>query len=539
MIDIRQLTYTYPERNRPALRGVNLKVPAGTLHLVIGPSGSGKSTLLRAVNGLVPHFYGGHFAGRVVAAGLDTRQSKPLDLAGAVGTVFQEPEHRFVTSRVADEIAFALEVAGVDSLDIERRLEEVVERLCLGPLLNRDLHSLSGGELQRVAVGAALGRRPKILVLDEPTSQLDAQSSAATLEWLQELRQNLGLTTLIAEHRYEGALKVADEVACLSSEGHLVAIGREAEIADWLPGGRPLYEAARRLSLPLPVDSDSRSKLREQVLSLPPLGNGLFPEGPWRLEARGLSHSYNGIEALHDVDLQVPAGGVLAVLGRNGSGKTTLLRCLMGLLSPGIGTVRVDGVSMRGQPVASVAQHMAYVPQWPSALLFADTVRDELGFTLRNHHLEAHPPVDPQDLLESFGLAAVAGKYPRDLSSGERQRTALAAVLVTRPGVLLLDEPTLGMDPAAQRRFSQLLQDWRRSGLAVVLATHDVEFAAANSDHALILDLGQVVAGGLTAEVLFGKPELRTALQQLTGRPRPASVQDLPAHPLIGLQVGS
>jgi energy-coupling factor transporter ATP-binding protein EcfA2 len=535
MIEIHELTYTYPERNRPALRSVNLTVPAGTLNLLVGSSGSGKSTLLRAINGLVPHFYGGHFAGRVVAAGLDTRQSKPLDLAGAVGTVFQEPEHRFVTTRVADEIAFALELAGVDAGDIKRRLDEVVDRLCLGPLMNRDLHTLSGGELQRVAVGAALGRRPKILVLDEPTSQLDALSSEATLEWLQELRRSLGLTTLIAEHRYERALGAADEIACLSSGGSLVAHGRESEIAGWLHAGRPLYEAARRLSLPLPVDPAAVAKLRQRVLGLPPSDNGHDPAGPWRLEAQGLSHAYNGLEALHEVGLRVPAGGVLAVLGRNGSGKTTLLRCLMGLLSPGIGRVQVDGKAMRGLPVSSVAQHMAYVPQWPSALLFADSVRDELAFTLRNHGLEDQPPVGPEELLEAFGLTSVAGKYPRDLSSGERQRTALAAVLVTRPGVLLLDEPTLGMDPAAQRRFSELLASWRQSGLAVVLATHDVEFAAANSDQALVLDQGQVVAEGMTPEVLFGRAELHTALQRLTGRARPASVQDLPLQPPGGL----
>jgi len=245
------------------------------------------------------------------------------------------------------------------------------------------------------------------------------------------------------------------------------------------------------------------------------------------LIAEGLSYAYNGVPALNDACLDVRPGEVVAVLGRNGSGKTTLLRCVMGLLNPQAGKVWLEGQELSDRSVAERAQAMAYVPQWPESLLFADSVREELELTLRNHGLQGKPPVDPEALLTDLGLGGVADRYPRDLSAGERQRAAIAAVLVTRPGVLLLDEPTLGIDPMAQAAFGELLEGWRGHGMAIVLATHDVEFAAAHADRAVVLDRGRVVAAGTTAETLYSQPPLRTALQKLTGRPHPASLADL------------
>lgn len=531
MIELSHVTYFYPDSRAPALTDVNLDVEAGEMWLLAGRSGSGKSTLLSTINGLVPHFYGGRFAGRAVVADRDTRHAQPVDLAAVVGTVFQEPGSRFVTRSVGDEVAFGLEAAGYPGDEIARRVAEIVDRLALGALMDRPLDRLSGGEQQRVAIAAALGRRPSILVLDEPTSQLDGEAADATIEWIVDLRREFGLTALVSEHRLARLASRVDRVAYLSEQGRLISMGTPEEVLPLLPYGPALLEAARRMDCPPPFGANAREELRKRIVAVapttPPVNQS--PGGTPRLTGRGLSYAYNGVQALNHADLDVRPGEMVAILGRNGSGKTTLLRCLMGLLRPQIGEVRLNGQNLADRPVAEIARSIAFVPQWPSASLFAESVREELAFTLRNHGMLDSPPVDPNGLLGRLDLSEVAGRYPRDLSSGERQRVALAAVLVTHPEVLMLDEPTLGMDPIAQAHLGALLESWKAEGMAVVLATHDVEFAAAHAERALVLDGGSVRDFGSAAETLFDHPELRTAIQHLTGRARPASWTDLPA----------
>jgi energy-coupling factor transporter ATP-binding protein EcfA2 len=530
MIELSRLTYFYPDSSAPALTDLDLVIGAGEMWLVAGRSGAGKSTLLGTVNGLVPHFYGGRFAGRAVVAHRDTRHVQPVDLAAVVGTVFQEPGSRFVTRSVGDEIAFGLEAARYPGDEIAHRVDEIVERLSLGALMDRPLDRLSGGEQQRVAIAAAMGRRPSILVLDEPTSQLDGESADATIDWIIDLRREFGLTALLSEHRLARLAMKVDRVAYLGEQGRLIYAGLPEDVLPRLPYGPALFEAARRMGCPPPFSLGARDDLRTRILTA--AASMTAPHevsgGPPRLTAQGLNYAYNGVRALNRVEIGVRPGEMVAILGRNGSGKTTLLRCLMGLLRPQAGEVRLDGQSLADRPVAETARSIAFVPQWPSASLFAESVREELVFTLRNHGMLDTPPVDPNGLLDRLDLAEVAGRYPRDLSSGERQRVALAAVLVTHPSVLFLDEPTLGMDPIAQAHLGELLESWKAEGMAVLLATHDVEFAAAHAERALVLDRGEVRAFGPTAETLFAHVELRTAMQLLTGRARPATWQALP-----------
>ncbi len=509
------------------LRELDLRLEAGEMLLVAGMSGSGKSTLLRAVNGLVPHFYGGRFGGRVVVDGLDTRRAAPIDLAGRVGFVFQEPEGRFVTGNVADEIVFGLEVAGLPGWDIRRRVEEIVERLELTALLHRPLDRLSGGEQQRAAVAAALARQPSVLVMDEPTSQLDAQSSEEALAWTMTLRRQFGLTVLVAEHRLGRLIPGVERMLYLADAGP-VGAGPVHEVLGAMPYLPPLMQAARALGLPAAAGMDNNAEFRRRVLTAAERSRRVRPEpGSVLLAGCDLCFSYNGVRALDGAWLEVHAGEVVALVGRNGSGKTTLLRCLMGLLRPERGQVRFEGQPIDGWPVSHRARQVGFVPQWPSGLLFAESVRQELWLTLRNHGLEASPPIDPEALLDGLGLQAVADRSPRDLSSGERQRAVIAAVLVSRPKVVLLDEPTLGIDPLAQRDLGNLIEAWRGEGMGVVLATHDIEFAAAHADVVVILESGRVEEWGQAAETLFSHPALRTGLQRLTGRPRPASVAEL------------
>jgi len=525
VIELNRLSYTYPRAQRPALTSVSLHIEPGETVLLTGRSGSGKSTLLGTINGLVPHFYGGRFAGRALIAGRDTRSHRPYDLAGIVGTAFQEPAARFVTRSVSDELAFGLEAEGLPGDEIEARVRATIERLNLGSLVDRPLDQLSGGEQQRVAVAAALMREPRVLVLDEPTSQLDADGARGVLDWLRDLCKDSRLTTVISEHRLTRLLPEADQVAALGEGGKLEAWGAPEDVVPRLAYGPPLIEAARRLGLHAGLSDDSKEQLRRALLSLgsPPQRPGA---GDRRLACRGLSFSYPAGFALREVGFEVRQGEAMAVLGGNGSGKTTLLRCVMGLLDH-TGEVEVDGQAIQGLPVADRARWVAYLPQWPSEFLFAETVQEELLTTLRYRGLEADADHDPRSMLEAFGLAALADRYPRDLAAGEKQRTALAAVMIARPRTVLLDEPTLGMDPLTQADLARRIRAWKQAGLSVVVATHDVEFAAAITDRAMVLEVGRMVTEGATGDVLFSRPGLRTALQGLSGRPWPACVADL------------
>ena len=525
MIDLDRLTYTYPHAARPALTSVSLHIDPGQTVLLTGRSGSGKSTLLGTINGLVPHYYGGRFSGRANIAGCDTRTHRPYELSGIVGTAFQEPATRFVTRSIMDELAFGLEAEGLSGDEIGRRVRATIERLDLGPLVHRPLEQLSGGEQQRVAVAAALVREPRVLVLDEPTSQLDADGARSIFDWLRDLWCENRLTTLISEHRLARMLPEADRVIALGPEGRLDAWGAPGDVLPKLAYGPPLIVAERRLGLPTGLSGESRERLRSALLTIDRPSPGVS-SGDRRLTCRGVTFAYPAGFALGEVSFDVRQGEALAVLGGNGSGKTTLLRCLMGLLAHR-GEIEVDGRAIHSLPVAGRARAVAYLPQSPSAFLFAETVREELLTTLRYHGL---PPVAeylPDPMLAAFSLTPLTDRYPRDLSAGERQRTALAAVMIARPGVVLLDEPTLGMDPLSQSDLAQRIRDWKRAGLAVVVATHDVEFAAAITDRAIVLQAGRRVADGATGEVLFGRPGLQTTLQRLTGRAWPACVDDL------------
>jgi energy-coupling factor transport system ATP-binding protein len=525
MIDLERVTYSYPHAARPALHSVSLRVEPGETVVLTGRSGSGKSTLLGTINGLVPHFHGGRFAGRARIAGLDTRSHRPYDLAGIVGTAFQEPAARFVTRSVADELAFGLEAGGLAGDEIGRRVRATIDRLQLGSLVDRPLDQLSGGEQQRVAVAAAMAREPRVLVLDEPTSQLDSDSARSVIDWLHDLCAQDGLTTVISEHRLARLLPAADRVAALGAGGALEAYGAPEDALPRLAFGPPLVEAARRLGLPAGLSDAARRTLCSTLLAMSRQDTPR-EAGERRLTCRGISYSFPAGFALRDVSFEVRQGEALAVLGGNGSGKTTLLRCVIGLLDHR-GEVEADGQVLQWRTVPERARCIAYLPQWPSAFLFAETVREELLTTLRYRGLDPGGRHDPQAMLDAFGLAALADRYPRDLAAGEKQRTALASVMIARPQTVLLDEPTLGMDPLTMADLARRIGEWKREGLSVVIATHDVEFAAAVTDRALVLQGGQVVAEGVTREVLFEQPGQRTALQELTGRSWPACVADL------------
>jgi energy-coupling factor transport system ATP-binding protein len=486
------VSFGYPD-GPLALDDVDLEVQAGEILLVVGSSGSGKSTLLRAANGLVPHSTGGRFAGDVIAFGRSTRTHKPRELADVVGFVHQDPEAQFVVDRVEADVAFVLENLGLPDQAMRRRVEEVLDALGIAHLRDRNPASLSGGERQRAAIAGALAAAPHALVLDEPTSQLDPQGAEDVLAAVGRLNADLGTTVVLAEHRLERAAPLADRALRMDG-GRITAAPAPtgAVLADY-PGAPSVTRLGRLLGWdppPLTV-RDARARAVAMDHRPQPLAASAAVEAPGEVLLRGrkLGVALDRRPVLHEIDVEIHRGEVVALLGRNGAGKSTLLRILGGLLSPDAG--RIES-----------APTTAYVPQDPNAMLFAATVRAEIAETLRLLGRRDDAAVD--FWLEALGLVELADHHPRSLSGGQRQRVAIAAVAVGGADLLLLDEPTRGMDAASRHALERAIERHARNGGAVVLATHDVELAARCAGQAIVLGDGEVVAQGASRDVLAG-----------------------------------
>jgi energy-coupling factor transport system ATP-binding protein len=491
-LEVRAVTFVHHGAVHAALQDVDLVVPAGEILLVAGPSGSGKSTLLRTVNGLVPHSSGGRFGGEVLVHGRSTRLYRPRDLADVVGFVHQDPEAQTVVDQVEADVAFSLENLGLDATAMRRRVEEVLDALGIAALRHRSPSTLSGGERQRLAIAGALAAAPAVLVLDEPTSQLDPQGADDVLAALGRLNADLGATILLSEHRLERAAPLADRAVLLDG-GRIVADGDPPEVVAGYAGAPTVTHLGRLLGWdPLPL---TVRDARRRAAGHEPLDGTTGPTfrraaaGAVLRSAAGIDVSFSGHRVIHGVDLDVREGEVVALLGRNGAGKTTVLRALAGLVPVDRGVLHGDAA-------------VAYVPQDPNSLLFRPTVRREVATTLQ---LLGRPDRGEVDAwLERLALTALADRHPRSLSTGERQRVAIAAVAVGGAPVLLLDEPTRGMDAPSKEALERAVVAHAAAGGACVLATHDVELAARCATRAVVLGDGEVVASGEAREVLAG-----------------------------------
>jgi energy-coupling factor transport system ATP-binding protein len=513
MIELDRVGVTYHGAPAPCLWGVDLHIEEGELCLVVGRTGSGKSTLLRALNGLVPHFTGGTLHGRVTVAGRDTATHPPRELADLVGVVAQDPRSGFVTDLVEDELAYGMESLGLAPDVMRRRVEETLDLLGLVELRSRALDTLSGGERQRVAIGSVLTAHPTVLVLDEPTSALDPPAAEEVLSTLHRLVHDLGLTVVLAEHRLERVVPFADRIVYLPGDGAAVEVGTPAQIMASSPIAPPIVELGRLAGwVPLPLTiRDARRRatgLRHQLAQLPaPIPSGPPPAtepGPAAvLRADRLTVTYGHTVALAGVDLAIEPGEVVALMGRNGAGKSTLLRAWTGLTTPDSGSVAVVGQDPAALSPAQLVRHVALVPQEPADLLYAETVAAECHAADRDAGLDGGACAA---LLERLVPGLDPERHPRDLSEGQRLGLVLAVQLVGDPPVLLLDEPTRGLDYRAKHRLATLLRELAGQGRAIVLATHDVELAAAVATRTVVLADGEVVVDGPTQEVVVGSP---------------------------------
>jgi energy-coupling factor transporter ATP-binding protein EcfA2 len=519
---VQHLTYSYPNAEMPALVDVSLKLEPGEFALLAGRSACGKSTLLRAACGLVPHFHGGEIDGSIQVAGIDALATGPGELAAAVGYVAQDPETQVVSTTVSAEIELPLEMRGDSPASRARAVEEVALALAIPHLLGRAVDTLSGGELQRVALAAALVTRPRLVLLDEPTSQLDPVAGDELVWLLRRLNEEWGVTILLAEHRLERCLAAADRVIAMTS-GSTSFDGIPRDFLAWAKGVDDALEtpAARLFSLagidPLPVGvRDARSILASterpkggwadplrtactsSAAGPPPADHpppkklseeGVRPPSTRALGVRDLWIELTDEEEVRDVlrgvSLTVDAGERVALMGRNGAGKSTLLRAAAGLTDAACGRMELPG-------------GIALLTQNPSDYLVRERVGDEL------------PGDAGLETLNLVGLEHAVDADPRDLSGGERQRLALAITLAGRidgnelPGLVALDEPTRGMDRALKGDLVELIGDLADRGAGVLVATHDVEFAATFAERVILLGDGVVIADGPAAEVLSG-----------------------------------
>jgi energy-coupling factor transporter ATP-binding protein EcfA2 len=517
MIRFSDVTFTYSDADQPTLRQVDLTIGEGELCLVVGATGSGKSTLLGAINGLVPHFTGGHLSGEVTVDGRSTRDHPPRELADLVGMVGQNPSATFVTDVVEDELAYAMENLGVSPTAMRRRVEDTLDLLGLHELRHRSLLTLSGGQQQRVAIGAVLTASPRVLVLDEPTSALDPAAAEEVLASLTRLVHDVGMTVVIAEHRLERVVPFADRIVLVPGSGERLVIGSPEEVMAGSPVAPPIVELARVAGwdpIPLSVRDARRlaEPLRRRLSALqagPPEPAPMEPVPDPKVKPTYLAgvekvtSAYGSVTALDRVDLGIRPGEVLAIMGRNGSGKSTLLGLLAGLRKPGKGRVTVDGQAPGDLPPRRLIRLVGLVPQDAGSLLYSSSVAEECDTVDRDSGLT---PGTAAATLDRVLPGVPLHHHPRDLSEGQRLALALAVVLAPAPPLLLLDEPTRGLDYPSKDRLVGLLRALAGAGHGVVLATHDVELVARVADRGVVLAEGEVVSDGPAREVVCHSP---------------------------------
>jgi len=520
LIKIQNFTFHYSDAQRPALKNINLEIEDGQFVLVTGPSAGGKSSLCRCINGLIPHFYGGKVAGRVEVQGLNTTQHSPKELATKVGIIFQDPESQLVTQDVEREIAFGLENLAFPRDLISKRIEESLDTLGISTLRHRPIHELSGGEKQKVAIASVLALHPEILILDEPTSELDPKSAEEVLSIVQRLNDELGITIILIEHRLDRVIQHTDRLIVL--DGGRIAVDdntRNAlhnnyqKISDTGIGLPPIIKLAHQLEAIGITDNKTPLTVKEGRMALQggfQKTSGQFPQHDQRnigkpvIEVEKLWYAYpEGLAALKNVSLVIGEGEFVAIMGRNASGKTTLVKHFNGLLKPTKGSVVIQGIDTRHATIAELAREVGFVFQNPNDHLLADTVEEEIDFTLKNLDLEnGEIRSRTNEVLGRFRLDKYRRQYPRALSGGEKQRVALASVLAVQPKILILDEPTRGMEYRLKTELMKFLQEYVAQGNTVVLVTHDVETVAEYADRVILLGEGRVVVDGSKRDVL-------------------------------------
>lgn len=512
MIKFQNVSLIYPTSQKTILDKLNFEIGEGEFVLLIGETGIGKSSVLRLINGLVPHHTGGILAGSVEVGGISTRDVRPGQLAELIGIVGQNPINGFVTDVVEDELAFSMESLNLPQETMRKRIEEVLDLLSLAQIRNRKIATLSGGEQQRVAIAAAMVLHPKILVLDEPTSALDPVAAEEVLAILQRLVHDLGITVIIAEHRLERVIGYVDTVIEIGADGS-TRIGKPEEILKDSKIAPPIVKLARALKLP--SVALSVRELRKQTEKVRESGKEVNARhetlGRKLIETEKLSVKYQEKVALKPLNLEIRGGEIVALMGRNGAGKSSLIKSLLGV------------IDFEGK-IKKNANKIGYIPQDANDLLYHQSVAFECQQTDRDNNL---PNGTTFKLLNQLTPNIKESSHPRDLSEGQRLALVLAIVLAPNPDLLILDEPTRGLDYSAKELLIKQLIARSESGAAVLIATHDVELVAELATRIVILADGDLVADGPTVEVLLASPAFAPQVTKVMSPRRWLTVGDV------------
>ena len=521
MICIEELHFRYIGRKAGSLNGVDVCIPQGETVLLLGPSGSGKSTLALTINGLIPHSIGGRMEGIVTVAGMDSRSTTVAELSRQAGIVFQDPEAQFVTMIVEDEIAFGLENLRVPPEEMDVRIQEALDQVGLAHDRRRRLDALSGGEKQRLSLAAILAMRPRVLVFDEPTANLDPLGTLQVFEAIARLKATGRYTMIIIEHKLDDLMHMIDRVIALTSEGRILVEGNPADVFSgqtekmmahgiWMPQTAILAHKLRVCGLtfaPFPITlAQAEQAFCDVKASFSPPGRKSQPgpdnDQPPSLEVRDLSFHYGEKAVLKNISMKVPKGDFLAIIGANGAGKTTLAQHLIDTLHPPSGAVLLDGTDITGINARDLIRRVGYVFQNPEHQFITNSVAHEIGFGLRQLGLPESDITDRvTNLLIQFNLEKLAKANPFTLSHGEKRRLSVATMLAVGQEILILDEPTFGQDQVNAAALMELLSKLHAEGRTVIIITHDMTLVAEYTYHCAVMAGGELLFHGPTADV--------------------------------------
>lgn len=550
LIEYNNVTFTYPEMTAPAVKDLSLQVEKGQFIVLFGASGSGKSTLLRLLKKEIQP--NGTLIGDIILDGKNLTETGS-DSSRDIGFVFQDPENQLVAEEVLHELAFGLENIGLAKSEMRNRIAEMVHFMGAESMLHRKVHELSGGQKQQLNLASVLLMQPKILLLDEPTAQLDPVSTREFLTMIERLNEEFGLTVIMAEHRLDEVISYADKLVMMD-KGEVVLDGRPKEVltkiwknkererpfipaipsfyfemADCLDGGSVRREDSRessfQYSLPPLTVKEGRNwvetlavKKEENVTPTNPRSkDGDRVEGDQQLHVKNLFFHYGKKKApqlvLRELDFSLQKGEMYALLGGNGSGKSTLLKVLCGIHKAQKGKVWIDNKPLKSWKRQDLVEKVGYLPQNPKLFFLHDSVKKELDEVVTQSTTSSHDEVEA--LLDMLGIAHLIDKHPYDLSGGELQKAALACVLLRKPDVLLLDEPTKGLDPVSKKQLADIVKELRRNGMTILFTTHDVEFAAANASKCGMMFDGKITSEGEPAVFFKGNFFYTTMMQRL------------------------
>lgn len=503
-IDIENLSYSYRIGANKVLSDINLSIDKGEIVLIMGESGSGKSSLLRTLTGAIPHFYGGEISGRVLYEGKSLSDMTQRERASKVAMVFQSPESQIIMDKVHKEVAFSLENIAVPENTIRRRVFEALQFLKLLPYAYKDIDNLSGGEKQKVVLASVLAMKTDVIILDEPTSQLDPQSSEEFINLLKKINQELGKTIIIVEQKVDYIYDIADKIILLK-EGKVDFIGTRQELykrndARFLPmylkiarqfhftDIRDIRDVRRQLEIYLQdkrriSNESSNIDIEEKVI----------------LDIHNMNVRIENKDILKDINIEFCEGKIYSILGENGAGKSTLLKAIMNLIRYN-GTIKLRDKKLSKIKSSEIAHYIGYVSQNPNDYISKDTVYDEVKFTLDNFGIDNTTQVD--EVLKELGIDNLRDKNPRDISEGEKERVAIASILVMNTDIILLDEPSKGLDYESKKKLGDILNHLKEQGRTIIMVSHDIDYVAEYSDNIILLLNGEIIDKGKTRDIL-------------------------------------